>query len=116
MALDSFGYREGPRMLVSLPVDSSTADITAGDILAWGTAGYDVSILVDVSELSIYEFPPDAGNVTQAIVGTTMDVGGARSANIDASADDVVVCVRVDVDANTGFFMFKTTSKYAGVA
>ena len=142
MALDSFGYREGPRMLVSLPVDSSTADITAGDILAWGTAGYvqqaaaganivagiaaetvaspsadgDVSILVDVSELSIYEFPPDAGNVTQAIVGTTMDVGGARSANIDASADDVVVCVRVDVDANAGVFMFKTTSKYAGVA
>ena len=79
MALDSFGYREGPRMLVSLPVDSSTADITAGDILAWGTAGYvqqaaaganivagiaaetvaspsadgDVSILVDVSELSM---------------------------------------------------------------
>ena len=142
MALDSYGYREGPRMLVSLPVDSSTSDITAGDLLAWGTAGYvqqaaagantlagvaaesvaspsadgDVSILVDISELSIYEFPPDAGSVTQAIVGTTMDVGGARSIDIDASADDIVRCVRVDTDANTAFVMLKTVTSSGGVA
>ena len=142
MALDSYGYREGPRMLVYLPVDSSTSDITAGDILTWGTAGYvqqaaaddnsvagvaaqsvaspgsdgAVSILVDISELSIYEFPPDSGTVTQAIVGKTMDVGGARSIKIAASADDVVRCVRVDTDANTAFVMFKTVTSYGGVA
>jgi len=142
MALDSYGYRFGDRIPVKMPVDSSTSDITAGDILAWGTAGYvqqgaaaqdiiagvamescaspsadgDASILVDISESTVYEYPADTGSVTEAIRGTTMDVGGARSVNIDASADDVVVCVGVDTVANTVHVTFKTTSKYAGVA
>lgn len=131
MANDNYGYRYGKRLLVKYPVDASTSDIVEGDMLilgdgTTGTAGYvlqasagdlcfgfaaegvsspstdgDVSILVDVSDQSVYEFAPDAGSVTQAIVGLTCDVGGARTINIDASTDDCILIRSVDTAANT---------------
>ena len=140
--MDAYGYRHGPRVIVPLPVDSSTSDITAGDILAWGTAGYvqqaaaggaviagvavesvaspssdgDVTILVDVSPLSVYAYPPDSGSVTAGLAGTTMDIGGVRSIDIDASVDDVVRVVQADVTNGVVFVSFKTAETWPGVA
>lgn len=134
-----YGYREGRRILVEKELDADTAAIAVGEILTVGSTGYvkragagetvygiaaqasaspaadgDLSIMVDISEQSIYEYPPDGGSVTQALVGTTMDVGGPQSINIDASVVDNVKCVRVDTDANTLFVQFSLT--YTGVA
>ena len=130
----------GTPMLVSMPVDSSSADISQGDFVSLATAGYikqvvagdlpygvaqdsvsspsadgDVSILVDVSCETIYRRDPDAGSVTQDLVGTTMDVGGAQSVNIDASDDDCIVCVGVDTDNNKLLVSRVKSACYAGV-
>jgi hypothetical protein len=128
MANPNYGYRRGVRHPVPMKVDSSTTTggIKAGDFVFIGTAGYilqaaagdrpcgvamqecavptadgDLTILVDVSEDSEYEYPPDAGTVTQALCNTTMDVGGAQSINIDASADDIIIVRSVDLNRNT---------------
>lgn len=123
-----YGYRFGPQVLVKAKVDSSTSAIKKYDMLTWATAGYvkqasandtiigfsnddcavpsadgDAEILMDVSTLSIYEYPPDTGTVTQALVGYTMDCGGAKSVNIDASTDDCLEVVAADVGKNTIF-------------
>lgn len=126
-----YGYRYGPQVLVRYPVKaSSTIDMfdavvvdASGDVSAaaaganidtfcgWAigevttapTNDGDVSILVDVSTLSVYEIPPDAGTVTGALRYKTCDLGGAQSANIDASADDCLLIQNVDTDANTCF-------------
>lgn len=134
-----YGYRSGPRIPVLKPVDADTSAISVGDILTVGTTGYvkqasageniygvamqavaspsadgDVSILVDVSEDSVYEYPPDAGSVTQTLAGQTCDVGGAQTIDIDASLDDNVKIHKVDTDANTVFCSFSLT--FTGVA
>lgn len=122
----AYGYRSGERRIVTLPVDASTAAISNNDMITMGTAGYvqkaaagdliygvstqDVAVPgtdgaatcnVDISTLSIYEYPPDAGTVTAALLFTSMDAGGAQSINIDASADDCIKVVGVDTTANT---------------
>ena len=127
MAMDKYGYRFGPRLPVTYGVDSvATTALTPGDHVKWSTAGYvtvcaagdnpigvvmsnstpgsadgDVSVQVDISEWSVYEYPPDAGSVTVGLQGLTCDLGGARSIDIDASADDNIVIVTVDTSANT---------------
>lgn len=129
MASPPYGYRSGPRIPRVLPLDSTTSTIVVGDIITEATAGYykqaaagadtvvgvameaatapsadgGKSILVDVSDQSIYEFPADTGTVTQALVGHLWDVGGAQSCDIDASTDDTLYCVGVDTVANTVF-------------
>lgn len=131
MAIDLYGYREnagGKQLLIPVLIDSSSAAIDVNDMLTKGTAGYfqkaaagdivecfaagkcavpsadgGVSILADFSTESVYEYPPDAGTVTQALVPLTTDTGGARSVDIDASTDDCLQIVRVDVGANTVF-------------
>lgn len=120
------GYREGQQRIVSMPVDSSTAAISMYDFVTLGTAGYiqkaaagdwpcgialeecavpsadgDVSILIDTSEMSIYEYPPDTGSVTAALAGTRVDLGGAQSINIDATTDKCFRILRADVINNT---------------
>lgn len=136
MALTSYGYRYGERVPVQTPIDASSAAISVGDIItATGfTSGYfgkaaagdtifgvamescpvpasdgAKSILVDISQASVYEYPPDAGSVTAALAGKTCDVGGAQSIDIDASADDVVQIVRADTTANTVFIQIIPT-------
>lgn len=126
MAADKYGYRFGERLIVEYGVDSTSSAISAGDHVKWDTAGYvepctagdnpigvavadqtagtadgDASVRVDISEWSVYEYPPDAGTVTVALRGLTCDLGGARSIDIDASADDNIVIVNVDTSANT---------------
>lgn len=133
-----YGYRSGPRVPVQVKIDSGTSAISVGDFLALGTAGYyqqaaagdtahcvameaqatisadgDATILADFSTLSVYEYPPDTGTVTQALVGTTMDVGGAQSINIDASTDDCVRVVRADTVNNTVYIQL--VHAFAGV-
>lgn len=139
MASPPYGWREGVRRPVRMKLDKDSADIVVGDFLSVtgftagyvgqaaageipvgvamekvvvsGTADGDHSVLVDVSEDSIYEYPPDAGTVTQALAHTTMDIGGPQSINIDASADDIVVVRDVDTVANT-----LRVSLYSGAA
>lgn len=124
---DTYGYRSGPQVIQTYGVDSSVATtIRPGDHVKWATAGYvtvagagdnpigvaysvatpgsadgDVTIQVDISEWSLYEYPPDSGTVTAALIGLTCDLGGARSIDIDASADDNIKIVAVDTAANT---------------
>ena len=138
---DSYGYRYGPRVLVNKPLDSTTAAITAGDIMTTSnaTAGYikeadanselfagvavessaspsaagDLSILVDVSGLSVYEYPVDSGTLVAADAGLTCDIAAARTINYDLGTTDNVKIHKVDVDAQTVFVSFLTD--YAGV-
>lgn len=136
MKVDTFVYRRGRRHPVKVPLDSTTAAITAGmAITASGaTAGYfkevdaaaeavfgiamqdvaspsadgDATVLVDISEDSEYEVVPDAGSVTVALVGKTMDVGAdAKSVDIDASTTDDIQVVGVDTTDNTLFICLK---------
>lgn len=128
-----YGYREGTRLPVVLPVDSAAnGDINVGDFVIFSTAGYitkvsagDIPIgvsmqnvavpssdggatcLVDVSQESIYEYPPDTGTCTVGLAGLTCDTGGAQSINIDASTDDCILIRRVDTSANTVFVSLK---------
>lgn len=122
------GYREGKRIPVTCPVDSTSSDISVGDHLIFATAGYvkvaaageiavgvsmqnvtapsadgQATVLMDVSEESIYEWAPDAGTVTAALAGCTADYGGSHTVNIDASTDDNILIRRVDTTANTVF-------------
>ena len=139
-----YGYRRGPQLIQRMKVDGNgTFPIEVGMILTLGTAGYvqiagagdnavgwaasrlasdpgadgDASIDVDISELAVYEVPPDAGSVTQALVGKTCDVGAAAggypSADLDASTDDGLSIEGVDTDANTLFV--RIVNKRAGV-
>jgi hypothetical protein len=138
MAQPPYGYRFGERLPIRMQVDSSSSDIVAGDFVTAATAGYvsqssagdtpvgvamesvsspsadgDATVLVDVSELSVYEYPPDAGTVTQGLCNTTMDIGGAQSINIDASSDDIIIVRQVDTDANT--LLVSLIPTFAGV-
>jgi hypothetical protein len=126
-----WGYRRGgedPVQIVYI-ADAATSGVTAGDFLVKESAGgYYIpaaagelpdcialdscsapasdgakSVRVSRNLSAVYEYPPDTGTVTRLLIGTTMDVGGAQSVNIDASADDILYCVDVDVQRNTVF-------------
>ena len=138
MGSPQYGARKGRRLIVRAPVDSATADIEVGDLLTLGTAGYvqqaaagetlvgvavtavaspsadgGAYVEMDISEETIYEFPPDTGTVTEALRFAPCDVGGPKSINIDASLVDNVLIVDVDTDSNTVFCTFTFT--HAGV-
>lgn len=129
MSVPNVGLK-GPSLPLKVKIDSSTSDISQGDQLVLGTAGYyqqaaadgvvqcialetvaspsadgDAEILADFSTMRVWEYSPDAGTVTQALVGTRMDCGGAQTINIDQSttgtdSDGIWLCVGVDTDAN----------------
>lgn len=129
MAADKYGYRYGMQLPVTYGVDSSVATVLRpGDHVKWATAGYvtvagagdnpigvvmsvatpgsadgDATVLVDVSEWSVYEYPVSAGTVSAAVLGLTCDLGGARSIDITASADDNIKIVQVDTVNATVF-------------
>lgn len=128
-----YGHKYGNQILVKVPVDSSTAAISCGDILTLGTAGYykkasagddvhgvsqqdlaaftgsdgDYSILMDVSETSVYRYPVGTGTLTVAMRGKTCDIAGAQSIDVTASADDQVVIVECDTANNIALVTFK---------
>ena len=126
----AYGYRDtagSPRQIVLMQVDASTSTILANDPLIAGTAGYvqkaaaneapivgvaidgctapsadgGKSIRVDVSPASRYEFPPDTGTVTQALVNTWVDYGGSQTINIDATTDKCFFVQEVNTTRNT---------------
>lgn len=130
-------YRYGGRLIVSWPVKAS-AVIATGDGVDLDSNGYaqpvgagdialgvavqtitgtasdgGVSVLVDISRDSVYEYPPDTGTVAQASLGKTCDWGGAQSLDIDAATDNAVLIVGVNATDNTYFVQIKPT--YAGV-
>lgn len=125
MANLNAGYIRGERILVTLPVDSSSEDIVLGDFISLATAGYvkqaaagdepygvacesvanpasdgGALVTVDISQNSVYAVAPDEGTVTVGLLFKTIDVGGAQSANIDAGTDDSLYVVGVDTTRN----------------
>lgn len=141
MAELKYGYRYGPSRTAYYPVDSTSDDIAAGDLLAWATAGFvkkaaagelpcgasyddaaapaadgDVSVLVEVSDQAVFAYPPDAGSAARGLVGKTMDLGGAQAIDIDASADDCVICEDVDPDRGLLYVRFDFDKALTGVA
>ena len=142
MASPPNGYRYGPIVVVKMAIDKDSADIVAGDYVdnsgatagyilqadagdvplgvAWetmaaGTADGDAWVLVDISPLSVYEYPADTGTVSQGLCNLTADLGGAQSINIDASTDDCVRIVAVDIEKNTCFVQRVANIGDAGV-
>lgn len=142
MANPRVGFKGGERIIVWMLLDKDAGTVSnddpvtyasatsgyvlkasAGDIPCGvaietktaGTADGDVRIAVDVSPDTIYTYAPDAGSVTQALVGKTMDFGGSQTINIDASTDDCVRCVGVDTANNLLDVQFLTSLADAGV-
>jgi len=126
----AFEYMYGPRKIIELPLDSTTADITVGLMItaADATDGYfkevDASgeavtgvavskvsspsadggavVKVDVSPASVYKVAPDAGTIAVTDAMNTADCGAdGLTVNIDASATDDIQILSVDVNANT---------------
>tara|TARA_R100000458_G_scaffold59132_1_gene68836 strand:+ start:184 stop:612 length:429 start_codon:yes stop_codon:yes gene_type:complete len=139
----SFEYRYGPRILIELPLDADTDDITPGMAITTtgATEGYfqnvdgngdnvygiavnkvsspsadgGANVLVDVSQTSVYEVPPDTGTAAVTINQNTCDVGAdGKSVKIDGSSTDDIVILYVDTNTNTCFV--RLNSVYAGVA
>jgi len=132
-----YGYRKGMQQIVSLPLDSTTADIgatataitptnaTSGYFKEVDAAGERVvgfsyskvdspsadggaSVLVDISTDSVYEFPPDSGTVDYSLIGKTCDIGAdGQSVDIDGSSDDSLRIVDVDTTNNTCFVQLR---------
>jgi hypothetical protein len=125
-----FDYLKGDRMLIPVPLDSVSAATVVGlAITASGaTVGYfkevdavneavvgiaveivaspstdgGASVLIDISESSVYLVAPDAGSVTAALAMSTADVGAnGLSVDINGSTTDDIEILTVDVAANT---------------
>jgi len=125
----AFEYRKGERKIVKCLLDSTSAAIVVGDAITVtdATPGYfkevdaaseavsgiatsassspsadgDLFVMVDISPLSIYEVPPDAGSVTQALAGASADCGAnARSVSITASSTDDIIILEALVAEN----------------
>lgn len=128
----AFEYVRGERTIVSLPLDSTTADLVQGQAVttADATAGYfkevdalaeavvgivvrkvdspdsdgDRSVDVDVSRHSVYRVAPDAGSMTVAENMNTCDVGAdGLSINRDGSTTDDIEILYVDTDYNVAY-------------
>jgi hypothetical protein len=137
--VDSYGFREGPRKLESLPVDSSTSAIRAGDFLTQATAGFykraasgdtiyaiaaasldtapsadgGAYILADVSNESVYEYPAATGTLTAAMSGQNCDAGGPRGLDVTAATDKAFYIISVDLSTATALVRLNRTA--AGV-
>lgn len=137
--VDSYGFRDGPRKLVPLPVDSSTSAIRAGDFLTQATAGYYkraaagdtvyaiaaasldtapsadglATILADVGNESTYEYPAGTGTLTAAMSGQNCDAGGPRSLDVTAATDKAFYIVSVNLTTATAIVRLNRTA--AGV-
>ena len=133
-----YGYVSGPQDLKYVKLDGSTTQIVAGDALSLATAGYlkkaaagdtiraiaveaiatadliatdgAMSILADVGTDATYEYPADAGTVTQALVFTYLDFGGSQTVNIDSTTQKTLYCVGVDTVRNTVLFNLVRTA------
>lgn len=139
----AFEYRKGERMLIPLPLDSTSADIEVGDAItaAGATSGYfkevdgaaeavvgiaaskvsspsadgGAEVLVDVSRQSVYEVGPDSGSVTVALNMKTADVGAdARTVDINGSLTDDIEIIEADTVNNK--MLVRLNPSLSGVA
>lgn len=113
-----FDFAYGERLLVRVPLVSTSANIEVGDaITVSATPGYykevgasgsstigiamekvsspavdgEATVLVNISENAYYRVNPDAGTVSSALRFKTADIGAdGRTVDIDASATDNV--------------------------
>jgi len=117
----AFKYRFGERLLINLPIDSSTSALTAGTVMKVGTAGYfqnagagdnaigvcvqDVAVpgsdgaayaLVDVSTRSVYETTAGTGTLGVAMNQQTCDLAAGSTLDVTASTDDCIIIQSVD--------------------
>jgi len=132
MASLSYGYVKGERLFISLPIKSGET-FAAGDLVSLDTNGYlqqansgdkvigvafdpcasapsadgAASAQVDVSEASVYLYPPASGTLTQAMVGKTCDVSGAQAIDITAASDNCILIQAVDLVANLAHITIK---------
>jgi hypothetical protein len=137
MANIQYGYRRGPRNLVTLPVKSGEtfevgdAVVLSSGYLAKAAAGGAVfgvatsgvltapsadagaEATVDVSTDSLYEWPVGTGTITQAMTGKTCDVSGSQGLDVTASADDCILIVVPNVAANSALIQIRPAA--AGV-
>lgn len=132
MATLAYGYANGVVDLRKLPVDSTTADIKAGDILTHsggyvlqaspgdavvGFAAEDVDspsadggahVLVDIGIGAVYRYPINTGSVAESNRFSTADAGGAQSVDVTSpSNNDLLI---VDVDTVAGVFYVRRNS------
>ncbi len=139
----AFEYRKGERLLVTLPLDSTSADIEVGDAItaSGATSGYfkevdaaaeavvgiavskvsspsadgGAEVKVDISRQSVYEVGPDAGSVTVALNMKSADVGAdARSVDIDGSTTDDIEIIEADTVNNK--ILVRLNQSLTGVA
>ena len=131
MANLNHGYKQGDRIPVRLPVDSSTTAIAVGDMLTIATAGYykkwttgavvygvameqldtadlpsadgGAYVLADVSPSSVYGYPLSAGTLVVGMRGKTCDAGGAQAVDVTASTNDDLHIVDVDITNQVAF-------------
>lgn len=126
---DNYGLKTVEPYVVVL-IDDGSEDIEVGDALttAGATAGYyrrcdaaaeavsgfatqkvaspssdgGAKCLMDISKEHIYVFPADAGTVTQALVGTALDIGAdGRSIDINGTTTADLRVVAVNIADNT---------------
>ncbi len=92
--LDSSGYLQ--------PCDAGDIPfgVAVGAVVTAPTANGALSCEVDTSSQSVYRVAPDTGTVALTVLGKKMDVGGAQSANIDASTDGCLFVRDVDLAGN----------------
>lgn len=127
MATELWGRRSGPSDIRPVKI-ANTAAVVKGDFLKHDGAGSpyytpcaagdrpicvamescdaptadgDISINAEHHPDAQFEYPPDAGTVDETLIGKTCDIGGAQSIDIDASADDVIVIEKVNIEKNS---------------
>ena len=138
----AFEYRRGPRVLIELPLDSTSANITPGmaitasnatdgyfkevDAAAEAVLGIAVNkvtspsadggalVKLDISTLSVYEVGPDAGTMAVTINQNSCDVGAdGKTIDINGSATDDILILVVDTDTNKA--LVRLAPIFAGV-
>lgn len=132
-----YGYRRGERQQVTAKVDASTSAISTDDFLTRGTAGYvqkasagdkvigvamgpasvpaadgGVTVQMDVSPLSLYEYP-GASTSAQGKCNLTCDIGGAQAIDETASADDNI---QIHEALSNGNYLISILPDRSGVA
>lgn len=140
MANPKYGYKEGVREIVYLPVKAGETwqngdmlVLSSGYLAKAATGGKpigvafgdqdltvgsngDITAAVDVSESTLCYYPVGTGTITVAMQGKTCDIDGAASLDVTASADDNWLIVKADVANNCAWVRLRTSAVAEGVA
>ena len=86
--LDASGYLQACAA-GDVPFGVTVAELTSDDS---PSSDGEIKHLVYTGPNNQFAYPADSGTPTRALVGKKMDVGGARSVDIDASTDGALLC------------------------